>query len=605
LAALTLQTAANEDFVTLEQPQLWGCSRRYCFNFFAPMYFAALATDYDGTLAEDGLVAEETVAALHSFRQSGRKLILVTGRELPDLERVFPRLGLFDAAVLENGAVLVDPATGEQILLGDAAPPVFIEELRRRRVTPLSVGRSIVATWEPNEKIVLDTIRELGLELQIVFNKGAVMVLPAGINKASGLAAALTRLQLSPLNVVGIGDAENDHAFPRACGCAVAVANALPMVKADAEIVTNAPRGAGVVETIGRILDDDLAAIIPRLERQTVAIARDLEGEPVRLHPKCGGVLIAGTSGGGKSTAATGLIENIVERGFQLCVVDPEGDYADVEGALVLGDAKSPPRLTEIVELLAKPEQSALVNLLALDTAEKPHFLSELLPALARLRVETARPHWLVIDEAHHLLPSGWSGAPLVLPQEFAAYVLIAVEPEHISAEALQGIDYTLALGNEADRVVASFCKAVGQPAPAPLGQPIGRGQAVFWSRRSEQLRLVSTIHPRREQQRHSRKYAEGELGEDKSFYFRGPDGALNLRAQNLALFLQIAEGIDDRTWLHHLRAGDYSRWVRDKIKDRELADEVATTENDQGLAPSESRKRVKKAIESRYTGSA
>src|SRR5437764_9792676 len=168
------------------------------------MYFVALATDYDGTLAADGLVAEETVAALRSFKQSGRNLILVTGRELPDLRRVFSHLDLFDAAVVENGAVLVDPATGEEIPLGAEPPPLFVEELRRRNVAPLSVGRSIVATWKPNEKIVLEVIRDLGLELQIIFNKGAVMVLPAGVNKASGLAAALARLRLSPLHAVGI-----------------------------------------------------------------------------------------------------------------------------------------------------------------------------------------------------------------------------------------------------------------------------------------------------------------------------------------------------------------------------------------------------------------
>lgn len=411
------------------------------------MYFAALATDYDGTLAENGLVAEETVAALRSFKRSGRKLILVTGRELPDLRRVFSHLDLFDAAVVENGAVFVDPATGEEIPLGEEPPPLFVEELRRRNVTPLSVGRSIVATWEPNEKIVLDTIRDLGLELQIVFNKGAVMVLPAGVNKASGLAAALTRLQLSPLNVVGIGDAENDHAFLRACGCAVAVANALPMVKADAEIVANAPRGAGVVETIHRILADDLAEIAPTIERQTVEIARDLQGESVRLHPQCGGVLIAGASGGGNSTAATGLIENIVERGFQLCVIDPEGDYADLEGALVLGDPNSPLRLPEIVELLGKPEQNVVVNLLGVNIADRPRFLAELMPALSRLRVESARPHWLVIDEAHHLLPSAWNGASLILPHVFAANILITVQPEHVATEALKRIDYILALG--------------------------------------------------------------------------------------------------------------------------------------------------------------
>ena len=86
-----------------------------------------------------------------------------------------------------------------------------MERLRERGVEPLSVGRSIVATWEPMETVVLEVIHEQGLELQITFNKGAVMVLPPGVNKASGLEAALQALGLSRHNVVGAGDAENDH----------------------------------------------------------------------------------------------------------------------------------------------------------------------------------------------------------------------------------------------------------------------------------------------------------------------------------------------------------------------------------------------------------
>lgn len=304
------------------------------------MYFICLATDYDGTLAEDGAVAEQTVEALRAFKQSHRRLILVTGRELPDLRRMFSQLQLFDLAVVEP----VEPATGQEILLGEPPPPFFVEELRRRKVNPLSVGRSIVATWEPNEQIVVDAIRDLGLELQIVFNKGAVMVLPPGINKASGLAAALARLELSPLNVVGIGNAENDHAFLRACGCAVAVANALPMVKADAHIVTSEPRGAGVAGTVRRVVDGDLAEIAPSIERQTVEIARDLQGRPVRLHPQCGRMLIAGSSGGGKSTAATALIEKIVERGFQLCVRSTRRETTPTSKARSSSEMRDPRR---------------------------------------------------------------------------------------------------------------------------------------------------------------------------------------------------------------------------------------------------------------------
>src|SRR5207253_1677558 len=117
-------------------------------------------------------------------------------------------------------------------------PAVFAETLRQRGVSPISVGRVIVATWEPHEQVVLATIRDLGLELQVIFNKGAVMVLPAGVNKASGLAAALKALELSPHEVVGVGDAENDHALLTLCECGVAVANALPALKERADLVT-------------------------------------------------------------------------------------------------------------------------------------------------------------------------------------------------------------------------------------------------------------------------------------------------------------------------------------------------------------------------------
>jgi hypothetical protein len=188
------------------------------------------------------------------------------------------------------------------------------------------------------------------------------------------------------------------------------------------------------------------------------------------------------------------------------------------------------------MELLGNPWQNVVVNMLGIDLADRPSFLAELMPALSRLRVETARPHWLVIDEAHHLLPSGWDGARLVVPREFAPTVLIAVEPEHVAPEALHGVEYVVALGEEAGRIVASFCQSVGEAPPVPFEHPLDRGQALLWSRRSRKLRLVSTMQPRQERQRQIRKYAEGELGEDNSFYFRGPEGALNLRAQNLAV---------------------------------------------------------------------
>ena len=129
------------------------------------MEIVCLAADYDGTLAHDGAVDGLTTNALEDFKRSVRKLILVTGRELPDLTRCFSRLDLFDRVVAENGELLFNPQTKEEQPLAPAPPPDFVNPLRAKNVHPLSVGRSIVATWEPNETAVLEAIRELGLEL--------------------------------------------------------------------------------------------------------------------------------------------------------------------------------------------------------------------------------------------------------------------------------------------------------------------------------------------------------------------------------------------------------------------------------------------------------
>lgn len=124
------------------------------------MYFMALATDYDGTVAHDGLVSKSTFAALEKLKKSGRKLILVTGRELPDLKQVFPEVGIFDKVVAENGALIYTPASEEERTISPAPSPDLVARLKKRGVKPLSVGRSIVATWEPHQATVLDSHQE-------------------------------------------------------------------------------------------------------------------------------------------------------------------------------------------------------------------------------------------------------------------------------------------------------------------------------------------------------------------------------------------------------------------------------------------------------------
>jgi hydroxymethylpyrimidine pyrophosphatase-like HAD family hydrolase len=215
--------------------------------------FRALATDYDGTLAHDGAVQKTTLAALQRLKGAGHRLVLVTGRVIHELVATFPEYRVFDLIVAENGALLFHPETQKAELLGPRPPSAFIAALYDR-VLPLQTGHAIVATWEPHEKAVLETIKEMGLELQVIFNKGAVMILPSGVNKATGLRVALRHLEIDSGEVVGIGDAENDHALLEACGLAVAVSNALPALKEKAHFVTEADHGDGVVELIDRLL---------------------------------------------------------------------------------------------------------------------------------------------------------------------------------------------------------------------------------------------------------------------------------------------------------------------------------------------------------------
>lgn len=220
------------------------------------MRYRALATDYDGTLATHGSVDQETVGALIQFAASGRKLIMVTGRELPDLKHVFPEFTLFTRVVAENGALLYDPSGNRETLLCARAHESFVAALLRRGV-PASVGRAVVATVDPHEESVRQAIKETDLPLQVSLNKGSIMVLPAGVNKVTGLRRALDELGLTADGVVGIGDAENDIDFLEACGCGVAVANALPSVKSRAQLVTRGAHGAGVVEVIEQLLAGD------------------------------------------------------------------------------------------------------------------------------------------------------------------------------------------------------------------------------------------------------------------------------------------------------------------------------------------------------------
>lgn len=564
------------------------------------MFFSALATDYDDTLARNGHVNEPTREALKRVRASGRKLILVTGRELSELKGVFDELSLFDLIVAENGAVLFNPANNDEVALADPVPPALVKRLRELDVSPLSIGHSIIATREPNEIQVLEAIRDLSLEQHIIFNKGAVMVLPININKSFGLRHALDQLGLSLHNVVGIGDAENDQAFLSACGCAVAVGNALPSVKEKCDVVVG-DFSAGVVEICDRLVDEDLASLSHVLSSRMPVLGDSADGKPIFLKP-LETTLVAGGSGAGKTTLVTAVLEQMRASKFQCCIIDPEGDYSELPDATVLGDPSHPPRISAAMDLLENPQISVVLNLLAIDLADRPKFVIRLLSDIQTMRDEKGRPHWLVLDEVHHYFSADQPSASS-LPRKFTGVLAVTVHPSSVAGDFIAAVSTMVALGEEAPAAMKEFCSLTERSGPLDRMPPNSNGALILGD--DEGITTFTPRHPAVKQPRHVRKYAEGDLADQDSFYFTGRDGALRLRAKNLVAFLELSEGVDTATWKYHLAAGDYSRWFREKIKDAALSADAASVENDRSLSAEESYARIKEIVQRRYTAPA
>ncbi|WP_020146630.1 HAD family hydrolase [Thioalkalivibrio sp. ALJ15] len=564
------------------------------------MRYLALAADYDGTLASDDRVSEDTVRAVERLRKSGRRAILVTGRRVDDLLSVCPCARLFDLVVAENGAIVYNPATREEARYANPPPKLLLKGLRERGVEPLEIGQVVVGTQAAQRAAVQDVIWELGLEAQVIANRGALMVLPAGVNKAKGLERALRKLGLSRHEVVGIGDAENDHSFLDLCECSVAVANAVPSLKASASLETAGENGNGVIELIDDLIANDLRRLDSRLEQHLIPLGTAADGRLINLSPFGHNMLVAGPSGSGKSTFAAGIIERLIEKDFQVCIVDPEGDYGTLADVVALGNQWRAPAVTEILSILEDPKINLSINLLGIPLGDRPQFFAQLIPNLQAMRARTGRPHWLVLDEAHHMLPDTWGHTGSALPKRIGESALVTVHPEHVASEILAPVDIVIAIGSSPEETLAKFGRATGRTVPWSDSLTREPEQVIAWFIDDPPF-AMRPMPGRAERVRHHRKYAEGDL-RWHSFYFRGPDSRHNLKAQNMAIFCQIAQGIDEQTWLFHLRRGDYSRWFRHAVRDEFLADEAQRVEQRTDLAPAQTRQMITELAQARYT---
>jgi hypothetical protein len=159
------------------------------------------------------------------------------------------------------------------------------------------------------------------------------------------------------------------------------------------------------------------------------------------------------------------------------------------------------------MELLEEPGRSVVVDLTGIDLAERPRVFAELIPELSKLRSQTARPHWLLIDEAHHLLPSELGTAALSLPRDLAASIVVTGHPDQLALPVLEAVRLVLTVGANAAATMRAFCQRTGDATPRFDATLLERDEAWLWDRRSAGARRVRMIRP------HARRSPERWLG--------------------------------------------------------------------------------------------
>jgi hydroxymethylpyrimidine pyrophosphatase-like HAD family hydrolase len=573
------------------------------------MTFKGLACDYDGTLASHDRIGEAALAALARAREADLRLVLVTGRSFFDLTRICERLDLFDAVVAENGAVLYFPAAGMIRDQGPPPPPRLLAELDRRGIF-YHAGRVIVGTGRQDEPAVREALAATDVNLDLVYNRGSMMLLPAGISKGSSLRQVIGVLGLSFHDVLAVGDAENDLDLFEASGWAACPANAVPELARRADWVFPGDDGEAVARAIaGPVLDGSLR--LDQSPRQRIPLGWAVEtAEPVTVPARGVNLLIHGDPLSGKSWLAGALAERLVAQRYAVCVIDPEGDYR-VLGRLpgvTWEEIDDRPSMTRALAHLERdPAACVIADLSAVAHPLKVRLVEDALAQLDRLRQRHGRPHWVVLDEAHYSLHREGVAAPAA-GLEAKGFCLVTYRPSWLRDSVVKAIDvFVLArttlpeelafLGAELRARRADGERTVPVLSDLPdrefvIVQPSGAATSFTAPPRA-------TAHVR-----HLTKYADSRVPPHRAFDFRDARGEVVASAASLTEFRDALVAVDDAVLAEHAARGDFSRWLRDVFSDRELAGQVRKTEARFGRGEIRGlREAIERLIAGRYHG--
>ena len=568
------------------------------------MYCRVLACDFDGTGATDGHFAPELAGALAEARRNGLITLLVTGRVHEEVESLCGDLSVFDAVVAENGGVVCFPRQGRTIQLDEPPPADLLSALRARGV-PFHAGAVVVGTSGRHANDLFELVRQQGFDGQIVFNRDAAMLLPSGLNKATGVRRALEEIGRSPHNLVAFGDAENDLALFALSEVGVAACGAVPAINHKAEDRLSQPNGAGVARYIHELLKHGCR--LPTAQRHRIVLGADADG-PIDVPPSDLHVLVSGDPHSGKSWLTGLFAERLLERDYRVCLIDPEGDHLSLgqrPGTLILGREVPLPTPLGLRRLIVDQGRSVVLVLTSLPHQMQRAYVSRAIGALQEAGDATGLPHWIAVDEAHYFfeegaqLPARFDGGTNYLlatyrPSLLSSRVHAAIGAHLITRTLIEEERYFLTsiLHERGPRDLVPF-EALNELEPPRVGLLTDDAHGPRWRTFMPVARTSAHAH-------HARKYLTARLPDEQAFWFY-PAGSPPVAAHDVAEFLRAVEVIPLAEIGRHLAAGDFSRWTEDVLADHELAQAFRKMERRvrDGAAPN--REELVAHIEDRY----
>jgi hydroxymethylpyrimidine pyrophosphatase-like HAD family hydrolase len=539
------------------------------------MYRRILAFDSNGTLAENKTVSPTLQAALEQLHKAGYVLFLVTGKCFESI-KLGPLRDAFAGIVWENGAVLHHTATDELYLPFGHVDRRLVEALEATEV-PLERGRAIVSTQASHAETVWHVLDEWGGDAAVVRNRGVVSVLPPGAAKGAGLERLMGLCGLSPRNLVSFGDGESDLSLLQLGDASVAVADAVSSLKEVADLVTTQPGPAGVLEALETYWKSGRARDFPSRRERPIPLGEEETGATVSVPAAAlagGNLGVFGESGSGKSWVAGLLAEGMHHAGYQIFLIDPEGDFRGMRAlpgivALEGGQSRLPsPAL--VVALLETATVSVVLDLSSYPVTHRADYVADLLHALHSLKGRKFRPHWIVIEEAQHFLPPNGNAVSTALSPMLAdgGWAFVSYRPDRLAKQVLAALDHCILSRLSQPEAVettrrACKCDVEASLADTPQGHAWLCGQQLV--RLCPNARRVPHI-------RHLYKYLDTPLPAHKRFRFRDERGFLDLEAASLFEFLQCLQTLPIESLTYHQARDDFASWVDSSLGDRVLA---------------------------------